>query len=102
MIKDPTTWSEAKWPLPRPSVIRKNSDFKDRLGQSFMKVGNEDAAYLRLRKSLNWWWVATNVSKNNKQFNLQDKIRSPLRQYTIVAIGRMIDPKRCVGIVALK
>ena len=72
-----------------------------------MKVGPNDAKALRLRRGQAWWWCALpaasfttgmlRISPNNK-----DRIRAPFRVYTVVSIGRMVDAKRGLGIVALK
>ena len=105
--RSPTTWAQSRWPLPRPSVIRKNADFKDQKKRSYMKVGPNDAKELRLRKAHKWWWCAlpaTSVTSGMLQIapNNKDRIHGPIRVYTVVAIGRMVDARRGLGVVALK
>ena len=107
VITNPTTWSQARWPLPRPVVIRKNAQFKDLLNRSFMRVGKEDANCMRLKRGYNWWWCAlpatsvlNGMVKNVP--NMHEYVRSKLRRYRVVAIGRMMEPKRCVGVFALQ
>ena len=104
---NPETWGQARWPLPRPSVIRKNADFNDSRNRSFMRVGAKDARALQLRRGHTWWWCAlpatSVISGMVKDVpNMHEYIRARTRRYRVVAIGRMIEAKRSVGVYALK
>ena len=72
-----------------------------------MRVGKNDARHMQLRREYNWWWCAlpstsvlNGMVKNVP--NVNEYVRSKLRRYRVVAIGRMIEPKRCVGVFALQ
>ena len=107
IITNPSTWAQARWPFPRPTVIRTNADFKDDKQRSFMAVGDHDRANLRLRRGHRWFWCAlppTSVQTGMVRPvpNLRDIIRAGRVHYRVIGIGRMVDPKRGLGIVALK
>ena len=98
----PQNWTHAKWPLPRPGVIRKHAAFTDKLDRSYMKVGPSDAIALGLKKGYKWWWYALPNANVRVVPNVKDKVHGPFRTYTICRIGRMTDPKHGIGVIAFR
>ena len=72
-----------------------------------MRVGPGDIRTLRLRREYKWYWCAlppTSVQTGMMRSvpNVRDVVLTVRRPYRVVRIGRMVDPKRGLGIVALQ
>ena len=98
----PATWYEARWPYPRPSVIRNKSQWEDAQGRSYVAVDKRDMTHLGLQTYLQWYWCALPASENVVPLEVGDMIESSRGRYFVRDVSLDAMPRRKVMIVAIK
>ena len=101
------TWQASRWPLPKPALIRKNSQLRDTQGRDYVRMSKENALKLGLQLNGRWWWYALPIPSKRSE-----KIGQPLavgeritmqsaRRVRVRSIGWAIERNRAVGIIAM-
>jgi hypothetical protein len=101
---NPATWYDARWPYPRPSVIRQNCQWVDYSGRCYIAVSGDDAGHLGLNRFMQWYWCALPASKSKDVGPLEvgDKIKSDRGTHSVRDVSLDVMPRRSVMIVAIK
>ena len=104
---DAHTWQASRWPLPKPALIRRHSQFRDIQGRNYVRMSKVNASKLGLHMNGRWWWYALPVpskrtEKSGQPLAVGERITmESARRIRVRAIGLAIERNRAVGIIAM-
>ncbi len=102
---DTHTWQTSRWPLPKPSIVRKNAQLKDSEGRSYVRMSKSNAIKLGIHAGGHWWWYALPIpSQRNEKRGQPVAVGDRISMYgmgrrRVRAIGWGIERNRSVGVI---
>ena len=99
MLTNPQTWSEARWPFPRPGQLRDRGTHTDPEGRTYARLSTVEVKQLDLSARRRWWWVTYPPRGAADALEVGNRVGVLGSRVVDVAVDVM--PRRKVSVVAL-
>ena len=104
--RQPVNWYQVRWPYPKASYVRQNSDCVDRQGRSYMRMSEDDIEHEELhgRTNAHWYWVAHPYRKQVPILNNGDMVCIHNPAYSLKYVYDTVNagmPRRTLYIVQM-